>query len=48
MGSHPIILQYIHKGKVKKKVLTSCLPENWDARKNRVKDSAGISAKKCE
>jgi hypothetical protein len=39
-GSHPIILQYIHDRKIKKKVLTSCLPENWDTRRNRVKDYA--------
>lgn len=39
-GSHPIILQYIHDRKIKKKVLTSCLPENWDTSRNRVKDSA--------
>jgi integrase/recombinase XerD len=44
-GTHPVMLQYIINRKVKRKVLTRCLPENWDSKNNRVKGKVQNSAR---
>jgi len=44
-GSHPVILQYIIDGKVKKKVLTKCLPSDWDAKTLRLKSKCRNAAR---
>lgn len=44
-GTHPIILQYSANRKIKRKVLTRCLPENWDNTTNRLKSTAPNSTR---
>jgi integrase/recombinase XerD len=36
-GKHPIVMQYTTQGKVKRKVIASCLPDDWDPNTLRVK-----------
>jgi integrase/recombinase XerD len=36
-GEHPIMLQYIHNRKIKRKVIARCKAEDWDFKKNRLK-----------
>jgi integrase/recombinase XerD len=42
-GTHPIVLQYIINGVVKKKVIARCKYEDWDFKTNRVKKKADNS-----
>lgn len=44
-NTHPVLLQYIIEGKVKKKVLTRCKREDWDFKTNRVKNKVVNSAR---
>ncbi|MEO6521105.1 MAG: tyrosine-type recombinase/integrase [Mucilaginibacter sp.] len=47
-GTHPVVLQYIINRKAKKKVLTRCLPEEWDTIKGRIKRNAPGANRKNE
>lgn len=44
-GTHPIVLQYIHDRKVKRKVLARCKLEDWDTKKNRLKSKVPNSTR---
>lgn len=44
-GTHPIVLQYILNRKVKRKVLTRCAFEDWDAKNKRLKSKVQNSAR---
>lgn len=44
-GTHPVLLQYIIEGRVKRKVLTRCKLEDWDIKNNKVKTKVQNSAR---
>lgn len=43
-GSHPIMLQYTDRGKVKRKVVHRCQLSDWDAKNERVKGKSSNAA----
>ncbi|AMP99877.1 hypothetical protein AY601_3003 [Pedobacter cryoconitis] len=44
-GTHPVLLQYIIEGRVKRKVLTRCKLDDWDIKNNKVKTKVQNSAR---